>query len=624
MNRNMLFGWASHDLTTLVEEERLFGHNNGMLSTYVDFVQSPNFPVDYAQAAADRNAALLIAWEPWDWYAPIGEQPFYAPRRIAAGELDTWITNWLEEAQSYTPQIRLIVRFAPEMNDSSRPWGNSVETKGYDPTTPEDYIAMWRHVYEIKQRVAPGVEFMWNPLNFGAGAHPFETYFPGIDYVDSVGLNGFNWSNKQDPTGSWQSNDDVFGFGDDPETPINRLIELAEDKPWGLAETASAPVDPADFQPGGQYFDAWGSWVFEWPENPPYEATPDDWITQEGWTEMLIRRSWDKGAAFVNLFHTIKETDWRLTDTPRGRAVPSRAVQAGVNLVFGSTVTDPGYENPGPSIPKPDHTSDVYDDVYSKGSSFGQELEESSVRGLLMGRGRAPFDGAHTALGGMLNFVVGGIADAISGIGSIGSLFRPIGDAVKPIRDGQLDITKRTDLLEDVQGYAHAYMTKNINAQWNLGNNWRFLPFDGQLGPAKGARVRSDGRVEMGSKGLWLILAKIHGRETSYTGGAAVTLRVRVFAPNGDQYSDSYTRGTTMTGVTAFASDKDNGSVVTSFPVVVPGPGYYVRVDAWSSAWRWWDGGTRLSSLSVIKQSNETTNRGQETVPDEKESDPHE
>lgn len=277
-----------------------------------------------------------------------------------------------------------------------------------------------------------------------------------------------------------------------------------------------------------------------------------------------------------------------------------------------------------PNTPKPSAGPDGYESVHSRGGTYGQNLTEQGVEELLIGGARRPFNGAHTALGGMLNFVVGGIADAISGIGSIGSLFRPIGDAVKPIRDGQLDIIERTELLEGVQGYAHAYMTKNINAQWSLGNNWRFLPFDGQLGPAKGAKVRSDGRIEMGSKGLWLILAKVHGRSTGFSGSGAMTLRVRVYSPSGTLFSDSYTRGTSLTDAGALTSDKWNGSLVTSFPVVVPGAGYYVRVDAWSAAWRWWDGGTQLSSLSVIKQSSETINQGQQEVPDEKESDPHE
>lgn len=69
-DQTTILGWASHDLTTMASEEQAFGTTNAMLSTYVDFVQSPSFPDDDADAASARGSALLIAWEPWDWSRP--------------------------------------------------------------------------------------------------------------------------------------------------------------------------------------------------------------------------------------------------------------------------------------------------------------------------------------------------------------------------------------------------------------------------------------------------------------------------------------------------------------------------------------------------------------------------
>lgn len=310
-------GWASHDLTTMAAEEQAFGRDNGMLSTYVDFVQSPEFPDAYADAAETRGSALLIAWEPWDWNRPADAQPEFAPRLIAAGDYDAHLTSWLTDAASYSADVEILVRFAPEMDDSSRPWSSGTAAGA---NTPSEYIAMWRHVYALKQAIAPDLIFVWNPLNYGAGPYAFEDYYPGDAYVDALALDGFNWGYEVAGSAGWQSPDDVFGFAD-PTGPVQRLKALAGSKPWGIAEAASAPDDPADFTGGGQGYAAWGTWVFDWPENPPYEAAADDWITQEGWSRMLIERSRDAGASFVNFFHTVKETDWRLTDTPIGRSV---------------------------------------------------------------------------------------------------------------------------------------------------------------------------------------------------------------------------------------------------------------------------------------------------------------
>ncbi|MBO9626349.1 MAG: hypothetical protein J7484_08250 [Microbacterium sp.] len=316
-DHTMVLGWASHDLTTMAAEETAFGTTDGMLSTFVDFVQSPAFPTAYADAAASRGSALLIAWEPWDWNRPANAQPEFAPRLIAAGGYDAYLTSWLTAAQQRTADAEIIVRFAPEMDDSSRPWSSGAAS---GDTTPAEYIAMWRHVYDIKQAVAPDVVMLWNPLNYGAGPYPFESYFPGSAYVDALALDGFNWGYTPQSQAGWQSPDDVFGFSS-PTGPVQRLKALAGSKPWGIAETASAPDSPSDFQPGGPGYTAWGTWVFQWPENAPYEATAADWITQEGWSRMLIARARDAGASFVNFFHTVKETDWRLTDTAVGREV---------------------------------------------------------------------------------------------------------------------------------------------------------------------------------------------------------------------------------------------------------------------------------------------------------------
>ena len=245
-----------------------------------------------------------------------------------------------------------------------------------------------------------------------------------------------------------------------------------------------------------------------------------------------------------------------------------------------------------------------------------QSTTEDSAKAAM----RAPIEASWgSARGNFVGNILAGIGQALTG--GLGGIFQPISDGMKPIRDAQLDLQNRTDLLEGVQGYAHAYMTKNVNAQWNLGNNWRTMPFDGQVGPSVGATVRSDGRVSMDSKGLWLIYAKTHGRSTGFTGGGGVTMRVNVYRPDGSAYSSAYVRGTSLVDAGAVVSTYGNVSLVAVVPVVIDEPGCYVQVDTWTAAWRWWDGGTQLSSLSVVKQSSSTENKGSQTVPDETESE---
>lgn len=345
------FGWASHSMTTMVAEERQFGYTNGLLSTYCDFVQEPDFPRPFANSAMARNATLLVAWEPWDWSVEYNEQPDFSPRVVASGRYEDYMISWLKEAQQYAEDIEVLVRFAPEMNDTHRPWSTQIGTVGYAETTPAEYISMWRYAYGLKQQYAPDVKFQWNPLNYGSSTHPMESFYPGSAYVDHLALNGFNWSDAH-PTlpATWQSPMDVFGFDDTTDGVVHRLIRLAGTKPWGFAEVASAKDNPADFTPGGKYYDAWGSWVLEWPDNPPYEDSPEDWVTQEGWVRMLIKRAYDLGASYVGLFHTLKETDWRLTDTNRGANVIRELIADGIPVLTGfgrsGTLIDSSQEAP--------------------------------------------------------------------------------------------------------------------------------------------------------------------------------------------------------------------------------------------------------------------------------------
>ena len=87
---------------------------------------------------------------------------------------------------------------------------------------------------------------------------------------------------------------------------------------------------------------------------------------------------------------------------------------------------------------------------------------------------RAPIDSSWgSARSNFVTNIISGIGQAL--MGGIGGIFQPISDGMKPIRDAQLDLQNRTDLLEGVQGYAHAYMTRNVNAQWSFGSNWRTI-----------------------------------------------------------------------------------------------------------------------------------------------------
>ena len=178
--------------------------------------------------------------------------------------------------------------------------------------------------------------------------------------------------------------------------------------------------------------------------------------------------------------------------------------------------------------------------------------------------------------------------------------------------DGQTALKNRLDLLDGVRGYCQAYMSRNVNGEWGT-NNTRKLPFDAPLGPSKGGHVdAAKGAVVMDEAGLWTVHFMVTARQTSYSSSwfdtDSVRATVRIHRPDGSVYSPKIFQA---------LSGKSATTLTASIPVVVPSPGYYITVEAYSSRWRWWDGGTRFSALSVIKHDNSTINPGTEVVPDE-------
>lgn len=79
---------------------------------------------------------------------------------------------------------------------------------------------------------------------------------------------------------------------------------------------------------------------------------------------------------------------------------------------------------------KPEPTQDRYNDVHSIGSSFGADLDESSVRSLLGNQVKSPFASIVTGVANAFGSLINDIADAITGIIPAGARTEPIKNAI--------------------------------------------------------------------------------------------------------------------------------------------------------------------------------------------------
>lgn len=196
-----------------------------------------------------------------------------------------------------------------------------------------------------------------------------------------------------------------------------------------------------------------------------------------------------------------------------------------------------------------------------------QSTTEESAKAAM----RAPVDAAWgqargSVFGNLLGFVVGGIADALRGIFTPGGLFSPVGDAMQEFRDGQEDLTDRTDLLSPLLDYGSAFIDPD-----NRVHGTGYAVFSRQLGPMRGCELITDsqGGIRLLDKGLWDIRVHLTADGiVQISSNAPFRYELRVFTPSGVLFSRQIFHANDMDPLT--------GTVVSS--VVVDEPGYRVRV----------------------------------------------
>lgn len=171
------------------------------------------------------------------------------------------------------------------------------------------------------------------------------------------------------------------------------------------------------------------------------------------------------------------------------------------------------------------------------------------------------------------------------------------------------EVQEVQDALDGVSGHCAAYQSENINTQW-FNADIRELPMNAPFSEeSKGAHIEDSGIV-FDRPGLWRVDAWTLARNTGFTGGAEAWLKIIVRNPDSSIFREHY-----------FHHLPNNLLATLQGKTTVPisQPGMYVRVDVWSSRWRWFDGGTLNSGLIVTRFNADPSTRGDETVPDEEE-----
>ncbi|MBN1411997.1 MAG: hypothetical protein JW969_14205 [Spirochaetales bacterium] len=165
---------------------------------------------------------------------------------IIDGKYDGIYRKWGAGAKELG--IPLIFRWGHEMNGKWYTWcgakngGATLDGFG-DPSRPdgpERYVAAYRRIHDIfDEEGAMNAVWIWCPNigpAFSSSWNDFENYYPGDEYVDWLGMDGYNWGNVKNHPG-WVTFDEVF------ESMYAAMERINPDKPMIIGEFACTEKD---------------------------------------------------------------------------------------------------------------------------------------------------------------------------------------------------------------------------------------------------------------------------------------------------------------------------------------------------------------------------------------------
>ncbi len=186
------------------------------------------FPKTAMDGVTRVGATPVVSLELWSWHG--GRSSAFLPA-INAGKFDKPFRQWAASAKK--DGRRILLRFGFEFNGDWFSWSGD----------PKAYVTAWRRAHGIFAAVgASNVEWVWSPNVVSCPDKPendMHLYYPGDEYVDWVGVDGYNFGDHHDQWHKWQSFSEVF------TDVLDGFEERYPQKPIIIAEFGCAPGDPA-------------------------------------------------------------------------------------------------------------------------------------------------------------------------------------------------------------------------------------------------------------------------------------------------------------------------------------------------------------------------------------------
>ena len=217
--------WSRAYPDQLNKELSKFATKPSYVMFYRDLLRPfPKFAIDSIAAV---GATSIVSLELWSWH---GGRKGSCLAAIAGGDYDDFFRQWAMGAKTY--KKRVLLRFGFEFNGNWFTWSQN----------PPAFVAAWRRAHEILQEIgARNVEWVWAPNVASCPDTPendMHRYYPGDEFVDWIGVDGYNFGEQHDEWHKWQSFHEVF------DSVLTSLSKRYPDKPIMLTEFGCAPGKP--------------------------------------------------------------------------------------------------------------------------------------------------------------------------------------------------------------------------------------------------------------------------------------------------------------------------------------------------------------------------------------------
>ncbi|MGR3319779.1 MAG: glycoside hydrolase family 26 protein [Candidatus Anammoxibacter sp.] len=183
------------------------------------------FPLSYVEIIDNVGSIPMISWE-LDIWGRSNEIDYLDA--ILENRFDSYFIQWSRDCKKWGKPV--FIRPGFEMNGNWFSWCSN----------PDKFKAVWQYLYKLfKREGCDNTIWVWSP---GSISFPdeewnqMEKYYPGDQFVDWVGLDGYNQGdeNPKKPYSKWITFSTIFN------EPLERLNKLAPDKPVMIAEIGCA------------------------------------------------------------------------------------------------------------------------------------------------------------------------------------------------------------------------------------------------------------------------------------------------------------------------------------------------------------------------------------------------